>query len=187
MSGKGLRFWLAALAAPLLLSSCASYYKIEVTAKASEDHDRSVFLIVYEKEDEKNAKEDEDEGLVRLTDKERTDKYVLYAQFDSAAGKTIEWKPTDVPDIQIPSMLTVALSEENDVLTLTMNKALLEDYPQLYATVLAVGTDGTWFAEDANYKTIDSRDALILKLKDASFEKRQVPASTNSSIPEVLK
>lgn len=166
MFGSGLRFWLAALVAPLLLTSCASYYELEVTG-TSADHNRSVFLIVCEKDDLKLDSEMEEE-LVDLTSRKRTGDYLMFGQYDAEAGGELEWQEVHVTS-QVPQMISVELSEDLSSLTLILNKSLGEAYGNLAICVLSTDRYGRWFDRRVNATAIDLGSELQLQLSKGKF------------------
>ncbi|MFT4840659.1 MAG: hypothetical protein ACJAYX_000417 [Planctomycetota bacterium] len=178
MFGSGLRFWLAALVAPLLLTSCASYYELEVTGTPA-DHNRSVFLIVCEKDDLKLDSELEEE-LVDLTSSKRAANYLMFGQYDAEAGGELSWKEVHLAR-EFPHMVSVELSEDLSSLTMVLNKSLGESYGNLAICVLSTDRYGRWFDRRVSATAIDLGSELQLQLDAGKF----VDLTAPSMIPEL--
>jgi hypothetical protein len=167
MSRSGMRSWLLPLVASLALTSCASFYRLEVGGDQA-DQVRSVFLIAADADPLEGGKVDP-AGLIRP---DKIGSYLLFAQFDPADGSPLRWQEETVDSRS--DMITVRCSSDLRTLTLTVDKALLEAYGGLTLVAVGHGAEG-WYAESVDAGKIRLENGVRFDVGSARFVRRPLP------------
>jgi len=164
MLRTGIRRLVAPLAVALLLSGCASFYRLEVGGTQAEQV-RSVFLIVADKDPLGGGNVDAGSLIrpVKLGD------YLLFAQYDPIGGGPLRWQEETLDSRS--DMIEVGLSEDLATVFVRIDKALLEAYGQLTLVAVGHGVEG-WYAEAVDAGKIRLEHGIRFDIGSARFVRR---------------
>ncbi|MCA8975300.1 MAG: hypothetical protein KDC98_11305 [Planctomycetes bacterium] len=138
MFGTGPRSWLLPLLASALLSGCASYYRLDVGGDRAADLYTLYVLVAEENPLKANP------AAASLVGPDKIGSYLLFAQFDPEDGEPLRWQ--EVTANKLTDLVLVSRSQDRKVLTLLVDKTLLESYKGLTVVAVGHGKDG-WYAE----------------------------------------
>ncbi len=187
MSRTGLSSWSLLLPLALLLQSCSilpswmwtHYYEVEVTGSQPEST-HSLFLIVADKD----PLDGDHQDLLRLIRAEMIGKYLLFAQFDPESGKPMRWRRQSVRGNS--EQIRIEVSKDESLLTLLVDKDLLDAYRDL--TVVAVGHGvGGWYSEVLDAGKIRNEDGMRLEIGAARFMRRAVGGGVSEAVAEAQR
>ena len=186
MFRTGLRPWSLLLLA-LLLQGCSilpswmwtHYYEVEVVGSQPEST-HSLFLIVADKD----PLEGDNQNLLRLIRAEMISKYLLFAQFDPESGTPMRWRRQSVRGSS--EQIRIEVSKDQSLLTLLVDKDLVEAYRDLTVVVVGHGVGG-WYSEVFDAGKIRSEDGMRLEIGSARFTRRANGGGASGAAAEALR